>query len=106
VSMPTPGDVAVRESIGLDRFMWGSDYPHDEGTHPFTREHLRQVFSGLPEGELRPILGGNAAELYGFDLDALAPVAARVGPSVAEVAQPLTELPPHPNEALVRAAAG
>ncbi len=82
----------------------GSDYPHDEGTHPFTREHLRQVFSVLPERELRPILGDDAAELYGFDLEALAPVAARIGPTVAEVAEPLTELAPHPNEGLLRAA--
>ena len=44
VSQPGPADVAARTSIGLDRFMWGSDYPHDEGTYPFTREHLRQVF--------------------------------------------------------------
>ena len=28
--------------------MWGSDYPHDEGTYPYTREHLRQVFPGRP----------------------------------------------------------
>ena len=35
------------------------------------------------------MVGGNAAALYGFDLDALAPLAARVGPSVAEVARPL-----------------
>ena len=35
------------------------------------------------------MLGGNAAALYGFDLDALAPVAAEVGPPVDEVARPL-----------------
>jgi hypothetical protein len=35
------------------------------------------------------MVGGNAAALYGFDLDALAPVAARVGPVVDEVAVPL-----------------
>jgi hypothetical protein len=35
------------------------------------------------------MVGANAAELYGFDLDALAPVAARVGPAIAEVATPL-----------------
>jgi hypothetical protein len=31
--------------------------------------------------------------VYGFDLDALAPVAARVGPTVDEVAVPLDEIP-------------
>ena len=43
------------------------------------------------------MVGGNAAELYGFDLDALAPIAARVGPTVDEVARPLdvaTRSPP------------
>ena len=82
--------------------MWGSDYPHNEGTFPFTREHLRQRFSDVPEPELRKVLAGNAAELYGFDLAALAPLAARVGPTVAELAQPLVELPDGANEALLR----
>jgi hypothetical protein len=42
------------------------------------------------------MVGGNAARLYGFDLDALEPVAAAVGPAVAEVARPLgaDEIPP------------
>jgi hypothetical protein len=39
------------------------------------------------------VLAGNAAELYGFDLDALAPHAARVGPTVEELAEPLAEVP-------------
>jgi predicted TIM-barrel fold metal-dependent hydrolase len=102
VSQPGPDDAAAVHEIGLDRFMWGSDYPHNEGTGPFTREHLRQRFCDAPEAEMRKILAENAAELYGFDLAALAPLAERVGPTVAEIAQPLTELPEHPNEALLR----
>jgi hypothetical protein len=35
------------------------------------------------------MIGGNAARGYGFDLEALRPVADRIGPTVAEVAQPL-----------------
>ena len=50
----------------------------------------------------RSVLAGNAAELYGFDLDALAPLAAQYGPTVAEVATPLDRLPDNPNEALLR----
>jgi hypothetical protein len=34
-------------------------------------------------------VGANAAQLYGFDLDVLAPLAARFGPLVDEVAEPL-----------------
>jgi predicted TIM-barrel fold metal-dependent hydrolase len=104
VSQPGPDDVAVRDIMGPDRFMWGSDYPHDEGTHPFTREHLRQVFPGVGTAEMSRILAENAAALYDFDLGALAPLARQFGPTVDELAQPLTELPPEPNEALLRGA--
>jgi len=104
VSQPGPADAAARYKIGLDRFMWGSDYPHDEGTGPFTREHLRQLFHDTDPVELQQILAGSAANLYGFDLDALAPLAAKVGPTVAEIATPLTELPENPNEALLKSA--
>lgn len=97
VSQPKPSDVAVRDQIPADRFLWGSDYPHEEGTFPYTREHLRQVFPGTPEAEMRQILAGNAAALYGFDLGQLAPLGAAYGPTVAELA----ELPARPNQALL-----
>jgi predicted TIM-barrel fold metal-dependent hydrolase len=103
VSFPGPADVqAAVDILGLDRVMWGSDYPHDEATYPFSHEALRQVFHDWSEADLRKVLAGNAAELYDFDLDALAPLAARIGPRVDEVARPLTELPPDANEALRR----
>jgi hypothetical protein len=82
--------------------MWGSDFPHDEATTPYSREALRQVFHDWPQADLRKVLSENAATLYDFDLDALAPLAARIGPLVSEVAQPLDQLPPEPNEALLR----
>ena len=101
-SQPGRDDVAAMDTIGVDRFMWGADYPHEEGTGPYTREHLRQRFSETPPEVLRRALGGNAAELYGFDLDALAPLAEKVGPTVGEMATPLDRLPDQPNEALLR----
>jgi hypothetical protein len=82
--------------------MWGSDYPHDEGSAPYTREHLRQVFHQVGEDDMRAILGGNAAKLYDFDLDALAPLAEQYGPTVEELSQPLDALPADANEALLR----
>src|SRR5699024_7477949 len=89
VSFPDHDDAEARHVIGIDKFMWGSDYPHDEGSYPYSRENLRSNFSDAPEAELRKILAGNAAEMYDFDLDALAPLAARVGPTVDEIAVPL-----------------
>jgi predicted TIM-barrel fold metal-dependent hydrolase len=93
VSNPGPLDVEARHQIGLDRFMWGSDYPHDEGTHPYTREHLRARLSHIEPSEVRQMLAENAAALYDFDLDALAPLAADIGPTVGEVATPIDAVP-------------
>jgi predicted TIM-barrel fold metal-dependent hydrolase len=104
VSQPRPADMAVRDQIGTHRFMWGSDYPHDEGTHPFTRETLRQVMSGIGPDEKQRILGENCADLYGFDLTKLAPLATALGPTVEELEQPLDRLPENANDALRRSA--
>ena len=58
VSQPKAPDVEAIAQLGLDRFMWGSDYPHDEGTAPFTREHLRQLFRSWSESDLGPFWQG------------------------------------------------
>jgi hypothetical protein len=42
---------------------------------------------------VRRVTSENVARVYGFDLDALAPVGARVGPRVDEVAVPLDAVP-------------
>ena len=86
-----PHDCAVREETGVDTIMWGSDYPHSEGTHPYTMEALRYTFADVDPGEVRAMLGTNAARAYGFDLDALSRLAAEIGPHVADVAVPLSD---------------
>ena len=68
--------------------MWGADYPHLEGAVPVHREVLRHVFGGLPEPDVRAMLGENAMALWDFDRAALRAAADRVGPTVAEVADP------------------
>lgn len=88
-SFPSPDDAELFEDIGLDRVMWGSDYPHNEGTYPESRESLRSAFSGWDEKDLRRIFSENIAKVYGFDLKALAPIAAEVGPTVEEIATPV-----------------
>jgi predicted TIM-barrel fold metal-dependent hydrolase len=90
-----PTEVPLRHQVGLDRIMWGSDYPHKESTHPYSLEALRAAFAGVPTDETAMLVGGNAAALYGFDLDLLAPLAAEHGPRVTDVARPLQpgELP-------------
>ena len=69
--------------VGLDRVMWGSDYPHHESTLPVHAEGLRRAFSDWEPDDVRQVLSRNAAAVYGFDLDALAPIAAQVGPDAS-----------------------
>ena len=76
----------MRHAIGLDKIMWGSDYPHAEGTWPHTREKLSETFGGCPQDEVGQVVGENAARVYGFDLEALAPVAACIGPELSALA--------------------
>jgi predicted TIM-barrel fold metal-dependent hydrolase len=89
-----PVECAERARIGVDRIMWGADYPHLEGTAPYTLEALRYTFSDVPATEVAAMLGGTAAAVYDFDLDALAPLVASIGPTVDEVATPLLSPPP------------
>ena len=84
-----PAEVELRHRVGIDKIMWGSDYPHKEASHPFSHEALRAAFAGVPTDEVAMMVGGNAAALYGFDLDALRPVAAMWGPRVIDIDQPI-----------------
>jgi len=77
-----PHESHFRHDIGVDKLLWGSDYPHLEGTWPNTMKKLAETFASFDEGELRAILGGNAVDVYGFDPGRLAPVVDEIGPSV------------------------
>ena len=95
-SFPSLDDLAGIDAVGEDRVLWGNDYPHYEGTFPYNLESLRLTFADIGETRRRKLLGLNAAALYGFDLDQLAPLAAQYGPTPAQVDEPL------PREAIPR----
>jgi predicted TIM-barrel fold metal-dependent hydrolase len=77
------------------RLMWGSDYPHPEGTwmyseHPatdpsLTRLSLANTFHDLPEAPIRRMTGENAIACFGLDDGALARVAERIGPDLEDL---------------------
>jgi predicted TIM-barrel fold metal-dependent hydrolase len=91
-----PDEVKLRHAVGIDKIMWGSDYPHKEGSNPFTLEAIRASFASIDPLEVQAMLGDNAARTYGFDIEALRPIADEVGPLVADVAVtlPPQSLPP------------
>ncbi len=79
-------EAGMRHEIGVGNLMWGADFPHVEGTWPRTRKSLARCFAGVPAEDVRAILTDNPARVYGFDVEALQPVADRVGPTMEELA--------------------
>jgi predicted TIM-barrel fold metal-dependent hydrolase len=73
-------ETALRHRVGVERLMWGSDYPHIEGTWPYTRERLRDAFAGVPAPEVARMVADNAIECYRLDRARLEAVAAKIGP--------------------------
>ena len=90
-----PAETETARSIGVVRIMWGTDYPHIEGSYPHTREHLRLTFAQMTPEETTTILTDNAAKVYKFDLDALTPLAEQYCPTKEFVATPIdySEIP-------------
>ena len=88
-SFPGKDDLEGVDEIGVDKVLWGNDYPHYEGTFPYNLESLRLTFGDVPEANRRKLLGLNAAELYHFDVDKLMPLAREFGPTPDQVSQPL-----------------
>ncbi len=92
-SFPSPRDIQGRDVVGVDRILWGNDYPHYEGCYPYSRENMRFAFADVDPKHVRMMLGENAADLYGFDLEALRPAADEAGITPELVATPLDEIP-------------
>jgi predicted TIM-barrel fold metal-dependent hydrolase len=67
--------------IGIDRVMWGTDYPHPEGSWPNTPHQMAVGLTGLPDADLRAVLGLNAVKLFDLDLNAVNAIAAKIGPT-------------------------
>ena len=59
--------VRDRHIIGVDNLMWGSDYPHPEGTFPRSQQILAEILAECTEEEKSKIAGGNAARVYHID---------------------------------------
>ena len=82
-------EVEMRHAVGVDRIMWGSDFPHREGCWPYSHEHLRLAFAGVDPVEVAAMVGGNAAGSTASTSTRSRRSSPRIGPSVDEVAEPL-----------------
>lgn len=90
-SFMSRGECDIREQIGVPRIMWGADYPHIEGTWPRSMDALREAFNGCTEEEIRLMVGETTAKVYGFDVEALRPIAEQIGPKLEDLLTEATE---------------
>ncbi|MBI3798620.1 MAG: amidohydrolase family protein [Deltaproteobacteria bacterium] len=61
--------LATCQFLGVDNFLWASDYPHVDSTWPHSQSVIEQHFAGMPAGDKQKILCDNAAKLYGIALE-------------------------------------
>jgi predicted TIM-barrel fold metal-dependent hydrolase len=52
-----------RHDIGLERFLWQSDFPHIDTLWPDSRKDLEEQLVDVPDAEARQIAEGNARQL-------------------------------------------
>src|SRR5437667_32725 len=56
--------VRAMAEIAPDNVMWGSDYPHRDGTWPFSQKAIEEQFRGVDPAIQRKMLWENARRLY------------------------------------------
>ena len=62
----------LRNYIGIEMLMFGTDFPHSLGSFPDTRSWLDDLFEGVSEADRRRVLVDNVCEF--FELDPKAPL--------------------------------
>lgn len=116
-SFASPHEVGQAVVHGNEtQLLWGSDYPHLEGTFvnpdgrdmpSVTRLALRHTFCGLAPEATRRMVGQNAIDVYNLDATALQEVADRIGaPTIDELATPIDDIPEEGSLTAFRSGAG
>jgi len=70
-----PIGLRLIDVTGAGSLMWGSDYPHEEGTYPASAKTVDRLGDDLAEADARLVFRENAAEIFGFGAQALTPLA-------------------------------
>ncbi len=58
--------ISLRDRIGVENLLWATDYPHPDSTWPESQKVIRDHFQGIDIDDMRAIVGGNAARIYGL----------------------------------------
>ncbi len=63
-TLDDPSTLSTRDTVGVDRIMFESDYPHGDGTWPDSQSVIGDLWGGLPESDLAMMTHENAAALF------------------------------------------
>jgi len=59
------------ELTGASPLIWGSDYPHEEGTYPHSRSTVALLAKGMDDASAAAVFRDNAAKLFNFSDEVL-----------------------------------
>jgi predicted TIM-barrel fold metal-dependent hydrolase len=116
-SFASPYEVKQASQHGLgSQLLWGSDYPHLEGTFVYsedrkvpsvTRLALRHTFCESTAPDIRRMVGENAIGVYNLDRKALQKIAKDIdAPSIDELVTPIESVPAEASVTAFRTGAG
>jgi predicted TIM-barrel fold metal-dependent hydrolase len=60
--------ISLLDRVGENNVVFETDYPHQDGTWPYSREQAAEQFGHLPQDKIDKIARGNAIKLLGLDL--------------------------------------
>ena len=60
--------VELLDKVGIDNVMFETDYPHQDGTFPESRQIAERLFGHLAAEQIHKIARGNAIRLFDLDL--------------------------------------
>ena len=64
----SPTAMRLTEFWGPENLLWASDYPHPDSIWPNSVRTIGETMGHMNPDDVRRIVGGNAAKLYGLDL--------------------------------------
>jgi predicted TIM-barrel fold metal-dependent hydrolase len=64
----SPTAMRLLEFWGPDNMLWASDYPHPDSIWPNSVRTIGETMGHMDPADVRKLVGGNAAKLYGLDL--------------------------------------
>ena len=62
------GLALAREFDLVENFLWANDFPHHEGSWPYSAQAIERQMGHLDDAERAKILGLNAARIFGFEI--------------------------------------